>query len=111
MTVGNTKLAFLPSRRSVIRHLLSWWVILFLFTASLLSAQSPLAPMPRALPDSLRADSLAARRAVVSREDTTLIIKHHFNHRQQIITGSIIMACAAVMVVVMNNYNPQGLEQ
>jgi hypothetical protein len=67
--------------------------------------------MPRALPDSLRADSLSARRGGVSRVDTTLIVKHHFNHRQQIITGSVIMACMAAMVVVMNNYNPQGLEQ
>ena len=81
---------------------------------SLSAAQTPLAPMPQALPDSVRVanrpDSLAAR-GPVSREDTTLIIKHHFNHRQQIITGSIIMACAAAIVVVMNNYNPQGLQQ
>lgn len=74
-----------------------------------LAAQAPLAPMPQALPDSLRADSLSARRG--SRADTTLIIKHHFNHRQQIITGSVIMACMAAIVVVMNNYNPQGLDQ
>jgi hypothetical protein len=76
---------------------------------SLLSAQPQLTPMPRALADSLRADSLSAARGPVSREDTTLIVKHNFNHRQQIITGSVIMACAAAIIVVMNNYNPQGL--
>ena len=71
---------------------------------------SAVTPMPQAVPDSLRADSVAARRGV-SRADTTLIIKHHFNHRQQIITGSAIMAGLAMVMVVMNNYNPRGFEQ
>ena len=83
-----------------------------LLAFSLVTAQTPLpTQMPQALADSLRADSLAAARAPISRADTTLIIKHNFNHRQQIITGSIIMACAAAMVVVLNNYIPQSLQQ
>ena len=91
-------------------------LLLFVLTTCVpLNAQTPLTPMPQALPDSLRAstraDSATVAKGPVSRADTTIIIKHNFNHRQQIITGSIIMACAAAMVVVMNNYNPQTLEQ
>ena len=86
-----------------------------LLSFSLTVAQTPLTPMPQALPDSLRAsnraDSASVAKGPVSRADTTIIVKHNFNHRQQIITGSIIMACAAAMVVVMNNYNPQTLQQ
>lgn len=67
-------------------------------------------PIPQALPDSTRPDSLAARRPA-TRADTTLIVKHRFNHRQQIIAGSAIMASLAMVMVVMNNYNPRGFEE
>ena len=90
------------------------FVVFALAQAQVPPASQPVAPsltpIPQAVPDSLRPDSLAARRAA-TRADTTLIVKHNFNHRQQIITGSAIMAGLAMVMVVMNNYNPRGFEQ